>query len=142
MRSTITLISACLLVVACQKFYPPDNNQQISKHNEDESHNNGQNCMNCHYQAGNGEGWFSVGGTAYGNYQSGYVDLYTDQSLRTLVMSLEIDQLGNFYTTEAIDVTSEGLVVGVRDAQGNVELMNDPIEHGQCNLCHGTVIEP
>ena len=98
--------------------------------------------MNCHYQAGNGEGWFTVGGSIYGNYRNGFVDIYSDQTLNELLLSIEIDQLGNFYTTEPIDFPTEGLVVGVRDAQGNVEFMSDPLPHGQCNLCHGTVIEP
>ena len=37
----------------------------ISAAGKTESHNMGQNCMNCHKSGGEGEGWFNAAGTVY-----------------------------------------------------------------------------
>lgn len=124
-----------LLFVRCQKFIPPENDKNTSKWSEDESHYNGYNCMNCHYTEGRGEGWFTVAGTVEGNYDQGKVNIHESFG-GPVIRSIEIDQLGNFYTTDDIDVLS-GLYYSIEDASGNVKSMQDKIYHGQCNLCHG-----
>ncbi len=94
--------------------------------------------MDCHYSAGYAEGIFTVAGSAVGNYQNSNIELYNDQSV--LVKTIQVDELGNFYTPDDVDF-SKGLHVGIRSQNGEFEEMDDKIFHGQCSLCHGTPIE-
>ncbi len=139
MKRVSTLAFLILSIVACQKYATPDIKTLISSHDEDESHNKGQNCMDCHYSAGNAEGIFTLAGSAYGNTNNGFFELYENQSNEP-IMTIPIDRLGNAYTTEAIDF-GNGLWVATRSSNGEVEFMDDRITSGQCNLCHGTGIE-
>lgn len=109
----------------------------ISGYGEDESHNPGKICADCHYQAGRAEGWFTLAGTAYGNFSRGEVYLYTGpQGTGQLVDQVLIDRIGNFYTTEPIDYT-QGLYAAIKDRNGNFKYMPTQLVSGQCNLCHG-----
>jgi len=128
-------VSVILSTTRCQKWITPKNKTQISKHGSDESHYNGQNCMNCHYTEGRGEGWFSTAGTINGNYVGATVRLY-DNWGPTPVATIEVDDLGNFYTTEEVDFTN-GLNVLITDSNGVSKAMASNIFNGQCNLCHG-----
>ncbi len=97
----IFLISI-IMIVSCQE--QGENERQVSSHGEDESHKNYENCMNCHYTEGSGDGWFSLAGTTDGNFKNGFVEFYTgEEGTGQHVTSMEIDQEGNFYTTEHID---------------------------------------
>ena len=53
----------CLQEVECE--WDEDECEEIEEENEDESHNSGQNCLNCHYNGGPGEDEFIIGGTIY-----------------------------------------------------------------------------
>ncbi len=131
---SIFLISIVLFswVTSCKKF---ENESNISEWNEDESHENGENCMNCHYSYGEGEGWFSVAGTAQGNFSKTSVVVKSALSGNVLA-TIPVDELGNFYTTENIDI-ADGIKVDIYDANGNLHLrMNEIIYTGECNLCH------
>ena len=131
MRERILLfLFFSLVFFACKKFETVELESMVSSYVEDESHNQGKNCMDCHYSAGSDvEGVFTLAGTVYGNSKTG-----------VLVRTIEVDRLGNAYTTQPIDF-SEGLIVGVRNQRGKIEYMDDKIFSGQCNLCHGTGIE-
>lgn len=132
------LVAGIVVASACER---PQNDTQISKSGDDESHYKFSNCMNCHYSAGEGEGWFSVAGTANGDFEQASVELYSGPNgTGSLVHSLEFDRLANFFTTEYIDVT-KGLYVGVRSATGNIEYMEGQITNGGCNQCHGETTE-
>jgi len=122
-----------------------ENETMISSFNEDESHAKGLNCMDCHYSGGDGEGWFNLAGTVFKEnltetYPNTNIYLYTEANgAGTQVYALEVDALGNFYTTETIDYGS-GLYVGV---QGNLDtkFMFSPVFNGACNSCHGTTTD-
>ena len=124
-----------LSFLACERFVRPDNDPSISTFNDDESHEHGMNCMDCHYSAGRGEGWFTAAGSVSGNTNKAIIEL-SDPETGALVKKIEVDQKHNFYTTEAIDF-SEGLRVGIRNQNGEIKYMDSPITLGQCNLCHG-----
>lgn len=97
--------------------------------------------MNCHKIGGKGEGWFEVAGTVYtddlgSTYPNATVYLYTgpdgtgEQKYR-----IEVDALGNFFTTENIEFGS-GLYPAVESANG-IEYMESTTVSGACNGCHG-----
>ena len=117
------------------------NETKISSHNDDESHNMGQNCMNCHHSGGDGEGWFILAGTAYDSlktstYPNVTVKLYTGPNgTGDLKHTIKGDAKGNFYTTETIDFSS-GLYPAVTGANGT-KFMSTPTTSGACNSCHG-----
>ncbi len=119
----------------CKKWTQGENETQISRHGDDEGHKKGQNCMNCHYTEGKGEGWFSIGGSVYGSIGEGIAYFYDDITLPA-IDSLEIDADGNLFTTETVDF-SNGLYVSVKSGNGTVKQMIGKIFNGQCNLCHG-----
>jgi len=139
MKKLFIILGILFFVVACQKFRPPENDTVISEHDEDESHETGANCMNCHNSAGYGEGFFTVAGSMYGNTINADVEVYSDMD-EPPILTVAVDRLGNAYTTEAIDF-GDGLYVAVRSADGEREWMEDKIYNGQCNMCHGTSIE-
>tara|TARA_B110000305_G_C19192956_1_gene517480 strand:- start:248 stop:685 length:438 start_codon:yes stop_codon:yes gene_type:complete len=139
MKKLFVFMSLVMFIVACQKFEIQELETLISTHDEDESHHYGENCMNCHYSAGRSEGVFTVGGSVSGNFKNATMEFYKDGIVKA-VHKVEVDKLGNAYTTEDIDF-SEGLSVGVRNRNGKIEFMDDKIFNGQCNLCHGTKIE-
>lgn len=127
-------------LVRCDKWVKPENETQISKHGDDESVDddhqfNGQNCMNCHYTEGRGEGWFTLAGSVLGNDTTGLVHVYQDFTQAPFT-TIEVDAVGNFYTTDAIDF-SNGVNVSIEDDNGNLQIMGAKIFTGQCNLCHG-----
>lgn len=129
------LVSVGLGASQCQKWVPPENDPQNSKFDESESHYSGENCMNCHYTEGRGEGWFSIAGTVTGNYLNAQVHVYNDFN-EPSIGTIEIDQLGNLFTTDTYDF-SKGLFISVQPEGGTEEQMTDKITNGQCNLCHG-----
>jgi hypothetical protein len=118
-----------------------ENETLISSYNSTESHNSGQNCMSCHRSGGSGEGLFTVAGTVYDStrtsiFPNATIRLFTrPNGAGTLEAIIEVDGLGNFYTTEAVDFES-GLYTST---EGSLEtkFMNSPITTGNCNSCHG-----
>jgi hypothetical protein len=143
MKRTFLNPTFFLLTIAFISFQSCKKNKSetnISATNKSESHNMGQNCMNCHKSGGDGEGWFQVAGTVYDTTLSKTnpnttVRLYSDAQGSNLKYTVQVDALGNFYTTETIDFGS-GLypvVVGKTISKH----MASPITSGQCNSCHG-----
>jgi hypothetical protein len=136
----LTPIILVITFISFQSCKKRTSETKISAHNKSESHNMGQNCMSCHVSGGKGEGWFQVAGTVYDTLLSKTnpnttVQLYSDSKATNLKYTVQVDALGNFYTTEKIDFGS-GLypvVVGKTISSH----MSTPITSGQCNSCHG-----
>ena len=101
--------------------------------------------MNCHVQGGDGEGWFVLAGTVYDSLKTSTlpnstVKLYSGPNgTGNLVATIEVDGLGNFYTTNSINFGS-GLYTS---ATGNTTTkhMNTAITTGNCNSCHGGSVD-
>lgn len=137
----IALTLSVIIFQACHKGKKVTN---ISAKGSSKSHNIGKNCMTCHTSGGEGAeaGWFQTAGTVYDSVQNtinpnATVYLYTGPNgTGTLKHTIQVDDLGNFYTTEAIDFGS-GLYPAV---QGNTQTkyMFSTITTGQCNSCHGS----
>lgn len=117
------------------------NEDNVSKSGDDDSHNMGQNCMQCHKTGGEGEGCFVVAGTAYDSLGSntlstGKIELYTGPNgTGDLVHTIQIDSKGNFYTTDNFSVT--GLYPSITGPSGQKQFMSSTVSNGQCNACHG-----
>ena len=143
--SLMVIIIVAGILQSCKKTNTTQSENQnetkISTHGSTKSHNSGQNCMTCHKPGGSGEGWFAIGGSVYDTlltsvYPNATVKLFTGANgSGTLKYTIQVDALGNFYTTESIDFGS-GLFPAV---QGNTStrFMSTSITTGQCNSCHG-----
>ncbi|MFM9944600.1 MAG: hypothetical protein ACKVQB_05145 [Bacteroidia bacterium] len=133
-------------IVSCSHYDMEKAETKISKNGEDESHFNGQNCMNCHSSGGNGEGWFSIAGSVYKSDKStqnpnGKIFLYADPNGQgELKYTIELDELGNFYTTETINFEG-GLYPVHQNSNGNKKYMASPILTGQCQSCHNNTTD-
>lgn len=130
---------AMLAVHSCEKE-ENENETKISSYGSSESHRAGENCMTCHKSGGSGEGWFTIAGTIYDDtkistYPNATVRFYSGpDGTGDLEAIVEVDQLGNFYTTEPIDFGS-GIYVLVQGDQ-LTNNMNSKVNNGQCNSCH------
>lgn len=119
-----------------------ENETEISENNDDDSHKNGQDCMGCHVNGGSGEGWFNVAGSVYKAdgttpNKNGKIMFYTEANEGgSLVKTIEVDALGNFYTTEDIGITM-GLFPVFESENGNKKMMHTKATYGSCNSCHG-----
>ena len=137
----IVLIMVAFTVESCSHYDIGKAETKISENGDDESHNNGQNCMNCHSPGGKGEGWFSAAGSVYKSDKAsrnanGKVFLYTEPNGQgTLKNTIEVDGEGNFYTTETI-IFEGGLYPVHQNSNGVKKFMESPIISGQCNSCH------
>lgn len=105
------------------------------------------NCLSCHYQGGQGEGVFSMGGTVYDStktqiYTDATIYLYTEANgTGTLVDSLQTDAYGHFYTTKNIDF-SQGIFPVIQGKTGYRNSMPISTTTGACYSCHGTSSTP
>jgi hypothetical protein len=131
-----------MIVVQCNHAKMLEENN--SSANTSESHNQGQNCMNCHKKGEGGEGWFTVAGTAYQSNGSiapnVIVRLYTQAGGQgELRKTITGDLLGNFFTTDILGF-GNGLYPSV-EFGNNVVFMNSTISSGACNSCHGVSTE-
>jgi hypothetical protein len=139
----ITFILAVLLfsvLFSCEKEESEEQKDNTSSSLSAKSHNIGQNCMNCHIKGEEGEGWFKIAGSVYNStqtvpYITATVELRTVQSGGgILVKIVEVDQNGNFYTTNPIDFGS-GLYVSVVGGI-STQYMSSKVINGACNYCH------
>ncbi len=139
----MSLLSGGLIFLACEK--EGENEMKNSAFNGTESHNMGQNCMNCHKSGGRGEGWFVAAGTVYDSlkskvYPNATVKLFTGPNgSGSLKYTIQVDGKGNFYTTNNLDF-SGGLYPAV-SGNGTTRFMGSSIASGQCNSCHGNSTE-
>jgi hypothetical protein len=136
---------AIVTAYACEKE-EGENETNISSYQSNDSHHMGENCMECHKSGGSGAGWFTVAGTIYESnktdtYPNATVRLYTGpDGTGNLKATIEVDQLGNFYTTENIDFGS-GLYTVVEGTMGT-KSMGPSLSNGKCNSCHGVSTDP
>ena len=136
-------MSVMMVFQSCESDDDDDDEYEkmVSKYDLMESHKMGQNCMSCHKSGGEGEGWFNLAGTVYDSqksstYPNATLKLYNaPNGTGSLVGTIEVDGLGNFYTTNDIDFGS-GLYVSV-SGETSTEYMVSPVTSGQCNSCHG-----
>ncbi len=118
-----------------------DTTTLVSRYNTTLSHNAGKDCQQCHQKDGNGRGWFSVSGTVYDStmqvvFPNAIVYLYNGiDNSAPLIATIEVDSLGNFYTTESIDFKN-GLHVEVKGKKLTAK-MGSLIRSASCNRCHG-----
>jgi hypothetical protein len=113
----------------------------VSKAGETRSHNVGRNCMECHQAKGPGKGRFTAAGTLYDDttrapVKSGKLELFDGPKPdAALIATLEVDGLGNFFTTEALPFPDKNLFPVV--TSGSLRrAMPFPTISGACNQCH------
>ena len=127
-----------LLVIGCSEDKPISN---ISKSNEDQSHNMGQNCMTCHKDNGSGKGIFIVAGTVYtsdfsATNPNATIYLTSQENGNGEVLAtIEVDKKGNFFTTEQIILTNA--FPYITNSNNESIYMSTAASTGQCNSCHG-----
>lgn len=145
-KLVLAICIAIELIIIVQSCERDENETKISKHEASNSHNMGQNCMNCHKQNGSGESWFKIAGTVYDSlkintFANATVKLYTGPNATgTLKYTIQVDARGNFFSTENIDF-GNGLYTCV---EGNemINHMGSTVTSGNCNTCHnGTSTE-
>jgi len=130
-----------LILIACSDGDNENEDVEISTNGERESHHIGMNCLNCHN--GGGLPVFTAAGTVYQvmnttltlpnvriNFHSG------PNATGTLEHTIEVDALGNFYTTETI-AWGSGLYLSVTVPGGATTSMSFAITNGACGSCHG-----
>jgi hypothetical protein len=128
------LVAIAFIMLRCDKFIKPENDPSHSVHLETESHHVGSNCMTCHYSEGSGEGWFTIAGTVFDNFETGMLYAYDDYNSAP-IDSLEIDGKGNVYTTDPFDF-GDGKFFAIKRPGVAEKRMPTKITTGQCNLCH------
>ena len=120
---SIVIIISILSFLACEK---ENAESKISYYNDNESHNMGQNCMNCHYQGGPGEYTFTIAGTVYDSslvttYPNTTVKLYSGSNATgELKYTIQADALGNFYSSELINFET-GLYASVEGSLQTID---------------------
>lgn len=135
------LIAIAVIVIAFQSCEGDDNETKISSYNSDDSHKNGQDCMECHVSGGSGEGWFTIAGSVAVSISSISprqinIKLYTEPNgSGDLIAKIEVDEKGNFYTTKKYDFG--GGLYALIEGNSSTQYMIAPINHGRCNTCHG-----
>ncbi len=106
------------------------------------SHQAGSNCMACHGPNGTAPGLFTVAGTAVNSRRQPNPDATMTLSTApngagTVVLTLEADASGNFYTTEAVPLPRQQLYPRVTSrTTASVNFMPFPTMSGACNVCH------
>jgi hypothetical protein len=101
--------------------------------------------MTCHKDGGKGDGWFKLADTVYDSLKvntnpNTTVKLFTSPNgTGTLKYTLQVDGLGNFYITAAVDFVS-GLYPAVV-GKNSTKYMSSITTSGQCNSCHGVTTD-
>jgi cytochrome c553 len=138
---TFFTLSSMFVFQSCEKEDEGCDEDNISIAGDDESHNAGQNCMQCHYDGGEGEGCFVVAGTVYDSLQqntktSGSIEFYTEPNGQgQLIKTVAIYKKGNFFTTDLFNL--QGLYPVSVGTNGSKQYMGSALTSGQCNSCHG-----
>lgn len=113
------------------------NIENISTAGSHKSHNMGQNCMTCHQEHGPGKGIFTVAGTWWNEdgsaHAGGRVEL-RDGDLS--VLSINVDEYGNFYTTEPVALPEKSLRPVLIENDNSEAPMPFGTRSGACNICH------
>lgn len=112
----------------------------VSEQGGQASHETGRNCMECHQANGVGPGRFTAAGTLYG---AGATPLrpivveFISVVDGSVLIDVEVDALGNFYTTEPLPLPEAPVLPRMRTHEGAVVAsMPFPTLSASCNLCH------
>ncbi len=106
------------------------------------SHEVGSNCMACHQAHGPGPGLFTAAGTLIGPdgaaYPDGAIELRSGAAgSGDLVLRIEADSNGNFYTTEPLPLPDVSLFPTVYNRDDKLaNFMPFPTASAACNVCH------
>jgi len=134
------VLLASIIIISCEK--EGSNETKISSSGSTESLNMGQNCMDCHKSGGKGEGRFKLAGTLYDSslnltLANGFIELYSQPNGNgNLIIRIAVDGLGNFYTTDNVDLGSGVYPVAI-SASGKRKYMQSSTNTGACSSCHG-----
>jgi len=114
------------------------------------SHNRGENCTKCHTLGEDGNGCFTIAGTAFKNDKTTPLidavmvlfnrDANDWTKITGEVKRLPIDKSGNFYTTESVDFVGKyPAIIVKKGANWDTLSMSSPITSiGSCNSCHSS----
>jgi hypothetical protein len=120
---------------------PSLNVELVSSPAEARSHETFNNCMECHSENGDGPGLFTAAGTVIFDDDSepavgAFVRFFLDPTGEALA-TVEVDQLGNFYTTAPLPIPEEQLFIQLESADGlRANAMPFPSRSLACNVCH------
>ncbi len=137
----VLVVFLLTVLISCKKE-AVEQEELTSTSLSSDSHNTGLNCMDCHIKGGDGNGWFKMAGTVRNKsgiapYITAKVELRTAQSGGgSTLYRVEVDQKGNFYTTNTIDFGT-GLYASVVGGTAT-QYMTLTVTNGACNLCHDT----
>lgn len=109
------------------------------------SHNSGKTCTKCHTLGEDGNGCFTIAGTAYKKDKSTPLtdavmvlfnrDANDWTKITGEVKRIPIDKSGNFYTTESVDFV--GKYPSIITKSGDTISMSSSLSStGSCNSCH------
>jgi len=108
------------------------------------SHNKGKDCTTCHSLGEEGNGCFTICGTAFKSdkitpIQNAVMVLFSKDengNITNVSKSIPVDKSGNFYTTESISFTGKYPAVIVN---GDTTFMGGALtNNASCNKCHAT----
>lgn len=151
MKTTTSILISFFFLAAifafngCSKDDDGENTPLTSAHNQTLSHNNGQACISCHKSGGSGKGWFNVAGSVYKADLTvpdlnGTVYLWSGMGgTGNLVATIEVDGLGNFFTTSSV-LPGSGAYPQIKGSSGNYRSMPMMTTTGNCNACHGVSV--
>ncbi len=141
------ILALGIIIPSCEiENEDEENETKISRNFDDESHNFGKNCMNCHVSGGEGEGRFSLAGSIYqadlsSKAPNGVMKFYSKPNGEgKLLKTVEVDAKANFYTTSNMDFSQDVYPVAVGKS-GKMKFMSTPITNGSCTSCHGNTTE-
>lgn len=132
-----------LMIQSCTKTESEYGSTGGSVTGSSRSHNMGQDCMKCHKPGGGEAPVWNVAGTVYNQAltstnPNATINLYTGPNgTGTLKYSINVDALGNFYTSSTTDFTG-GLYPSVTGSTAT-NSMSTAITTGACNSCHDGV---
>jgi hypothetical protein len=108
------------------------------------SHNRGEDCTKCHSSGNDGNGCFSICGSAFKSdkitpIQNAVMVLFSKDANGKFVdpsKAIPIDKSGNFYTTETISFAGKYPAI---ITNGDTSMMGGALtNNASCNKCHAT----
>lgn len=146
-RNVYIIATLVVFLFQCSHYDDLQRNGKESKNGSTESHNFGQDCMDCHNDPGSEAvkegGWFHIAGSIYDEdettpYTNARVELWSQPNGEgTKYYELEVDAYGNFYTEKVIDYNHTCYPIVVDLESGDYEAMEPAFNSGGCNGCHG-----
>ncbi len=111
------------------------------------SHNAGETCTKCHTTGEDGNGCFTIAGTAYKKDKSTPLtdavmvlfnrDANDWTKITGEVERLPIDKSGNFYTTESVDFVGKYPAIITKNGD-TISMVGKLSSSASCNSCHSS----